>query len=174
MIIAGTHVLQPNMAGQAIQILAAGDTPDSFLGADLYLVVADGLSGPVITSVDLVGPGTIFNGNSNPQTDFGPPYVAPGRQIVAITTTLSGTVGPNGVLANLIVDTTGIAPGDYALSLYSPTFGASDLPPFVGGNPTILVDGVLQVVPEPSSVVMALCAAAGMTIVLIRRRRSAR
>ncbi len=169
-IIAGTHELQPNTPGQAFQILVSDNSGDQVLGVDLYLLVADGLTGPVMTSVDLVGPGTIFNGNANPQSDFGAPYVAPSRHIVALTTTLSGTVAPNGVLANVIVDTTGVAPGDYAFSLSSPFFGDSDLPPFAGGNPTILVDGVLRVVPEPSAIVMALFAAAGMTVAVIRRR----
>jgi hypothetical protein len=167
--IAGTHVLQPETAGQTFQILATGEPGDQFAGIDLYLYVADGNSGPLLTEVDVVGPGTLFFGNANPQIDFGPPFTAPGREVVAITTTLSGFVGPNGVVANVTVDTTGVAPGDYILSLSTPNFGGSDLPPF-GFPATNLVDGILRVVPEPSSVVLGIFAAAGLGATLMRRR----
>jgi len=167
--IAGHHVLEANTPGQIVPITVSGVAGDVFIGLDLYLSVADGTLGPVITNVDINSPGLVFAGNNNGISDFGPPYEAPSREVVAITTTVSGTVGPNGTLAFIELDTTGIAPGVYAFSLTSPLFGPSDLPPFSAPD-TNLIDGTLTVVPEPSTVVLGGLAGLGLALAAYRRR----
>ncbi len=184
LISAGTHILQPNTPGQVIAILVSGLPGDpildqgqvvgggeAFAGVNLSLMVEDGTFGPTITGVDLVGAGTVLAGNNNGQQDYSPFYVAPGREIVAYATTSNGYVGPNGVLAFLEIDTTGVLPGEYDLHLSHSVFGQSDLPPFFVTD-TLIEDGLLQVVPEPSSVVLGVFAMAGLGAFAIRRRRA--
>src|SRR5262249_12848293 len=101
--------------------------------------------------------------------DFGAPFQAPGREVVALTTTVSGSVGPNGTLAFVELDTTGVAPGVYDFLLTSQTFGPSDLPPF-GAPGTNIIEGTLTVVPEPSTVVLGALAGLGLTVAAYRRR----
>ncbi|REK05964.1 MAG: PEP-CTERM sorting domain-containing protein [Planctomycetota bacterium] len=178
---AGDHLLQAETPGQTVQILVSSpfpldvppfNSPDGIQGLDLYIVVNnDSGPAPLITAVDIIGPGTIFDGNNTGQGDFGPPYQAPGLQVVATTTTGSGTVDPNGILAFVTFDTTGVPFGDYPWSLTSPLFGPSDFAAAPGSD-AILIDGVLTVVPEPASIVMGLFAAAGLGAVMIRRRRA--
>lgn len=169
-ITAGNHLLLPNTPGQIVPLLASGEgAADLLAGADLFLVIGGGTAGPVATGFDIVGPGTIFSGNNNGQQDFGAPYIPPGRELAAFVTTLSGTVAPNGVLAYLTLDTTGITSGNFSLSLTSDVIGPSILYA-AGGAPTILLDGTLSVVPEPSTVVLALFGAVSVTAMAIRRR----
>jgi len=170
-ITAGYHQLLPNTPGQVISILASGEgAADALQGVDLFLVVGGGTDGPIVTGLDLIGAGTIFAGNNTGQQDFGAPYIPPSREVVGITTTTSGTVSPNGVLAYLTLDTTGLTSGDFTLSLTSEVIGPSVLYPS-GGASTILVNGTLSVVPEPGSIVLGMFGAIGIAAIAIRRRR---
>ena len=126
------------------------------------------LGGPIITNIDLIGPGTIFNGNNVGQTNLPDPYATPGNQPSAFTRTVTGFVSANGVLAYVTVDTTGIKKGFYNFSLTNelgPTnVGDTEvLPFFVRGS--IFVD-----VPEPASIVMGLMGAAALGSLVIRKR----
>ena len=171
MIVAGNHVLLPNTAGQKIMIMTSGEEGDEFQGVNLHLAIGDG--GPIVTGIDLIGPDTLLFGNNMGQYGyFDPLFDAPTRQPAMTATTAAGTIGPNGVIAVLTLDTTGIAPGQYSLSLTHPEIGPSDLPVFF--ETTILQDGFLTVsaVPEPSSVVLAVVAAGGLGAVAIRRRKA--
>ncbi|REK05965.1 MAG: PEP-CTERM sorting domain-containing protein [Planctomycetota bacterium] len=171
----------PETPGQIVQVLVSADlplpvppfnSPNGVQGLDLYLTVNNDVApAPVMTLVDVIGPGTIFFGNNTGQGDFGPPFIAPGLVVVATTTTASGTVDPNGILAFVEFDTTGVAPGVYPFSLTSPLFGPSDFAAAPGSD-AVLIDGTLTVVPEPASIVMGLFAAAGLGAVMIRRRRN--
>jgi hypothetical protein len=172
-IMAGNHALLPNTPGQIVPILASGTgTSENTAGVDLFLVVGGGTTGPIVTGLDVIGAGTIFNGNNNGQQGFGPAYDPPSRELVGLVSTVSGAVDPNGVLAYLTVDTTGLTSGSFALSLTNETLGPSILYT-TGGASTVLIDGTLSIVPEPSSIAMGLCAAVGLALVAIRRRRSA-
>ncbi len=170
-IVAGDWVMGQNTT-TVIQITTTGVQGDEYQGADLQFAIGGGLTGPIATALDMVGPGTVFNGNNNGQQDYGnPPWQTPGREPQAFITTLSGFVGPNGVLAFVTLDSTGIAPGTYAITLTHPELGPSDLPPFFTPD-TPLIDGTITVTPEPGSIVLGLFAAAGIGAVAIRRRRA--
>jgi hypothetical protein len=168
---AGNHLLAPNTPGQVIPILVSSAN-ENVAGLDLYLYL-NGNSGlgPIITAVDVIGPGTIFNPNNVGQFSLGPPYDVPGQQPSAITTTASGFVVANGTLAFVTVDTTGVAGGVFPLGLFNPDLGPTDFAVNPGFD-AILVDGSITVVPEPASIVMGLFAAAGIGAVVIRRRRA--
>ncbi len=169
-IVAGDWIMGTNMTA-VIQITVTGDPGDEFQGADLQFAIGGGLVGPVVTAVDMVGPGTLFNGNNNGQQDYGnPPWQTPGREPQAFITTLSGFVGPNGVLAFVTLDSTGVGPGVYAITLTHPELGPSDLPPFFTPD-TPLIDGTIWIEPEPSSVLLSTLAIAGFAAVAMRRRR---
>jgi hypothetical protein len=173
MIVAGNHVLLPNTAGQKIMIMTSGEEGDEFQGVDLHLAIGDG--GPIVTGIDLIGPDTLLFGNNMGQIGyFDPLFDVPTRIPAMTATTAAGTIGPNGVLAVLTLDTTGITPGQYSLSLTHPEIGPSDLPMFF--ETTILQDGFLTVlaVPEPSSIVLALIAAGALGAATLRRRQARR
>lgn len=177
-IIAGIHYIQPNTPGQVFPILVQGPG-EMVAGLDLYLLVNEGLApAPVITAVDIVGPGTIFNTNNVGQFDLGPPYEAPGLQPTAITTTTSGFVAANGILAFITVDTTGIFGGFgfplvYPLSLTNPDLGPTDFA-INPGFDAILVDGELRFIPEPSTLALAALSLVGLIAVARRHRRRVR
>ena len=171
LIIAGDHVLLPNTPGQKIYVMTSGQAGDEFAGVDLHMAI--GACGPIVTEFDLIGPGTLLFGNNMGQISyFDPAFEAPTRLPAMTATTEVGLVGPNGVLAILTLDTTGIALGQYSLSLTHPVFGPSDLPMFF--ETTLLQDGTLTVrgVPEPGSIVLGMLAAAGLIAAATRRRRA--
>lgn len=75
----------------------------------------------------------------------------------------------NGVLAFVTLDTTGVAFGPWSLSLTNVQLGPSDFATDPG-NDAILIDGCLNCIPEPSTLVLASLALGWMCIVGIRRR----
>lgn len=175
MIIAGDHPLAPNTPGQQILIMAAGGDGDAFEGVDLHLSIGGGIAGPIATAIDVVGPGTLLFGNNFGQADYGDlPSALPSRTPTALASVMDGKVGPNGVLAIVTLDTTGIPLGTYSFSLTHPFFGPSDLPPFNTMNEAplnmTLVNGTLTIVPEPATMVLGLMAAMVLGGIAIRRR----
>jgi hypothetical protein len=140
---AGMHTLAPNMPGQQVQIQVTGG--EAVSGIDLFVQVGDGGTtvggddtGPKITNVDLVT-GTIFAAN---HTDV---FTDPAPLIWgATTTTNTGTVLANGLLATLTIDTTGIiSGGEFDLILNPPATGPTAL--FGAGVTTNLTNGRLHV-----------------------------
>jgi hypothetical protein len=139
---AGMHTLAPNMAGQQVQIQVTGG--EAVSGLDFFVQVGDGGTtvggddtGPKITNVDLVT-GTIFGtNNSGVFTDPAPLIWG------ATTTTSSGTVAANGLLATLTVDTTGITAGQFDLILNPPATGPTAFAD--AGVTTSLTNGWLRI-----------------------------
>jgi hypothetical protein len=139
---AGTHVLAPNTPGQQVPILVTGT--DSVSGIDFFVQVGDGGAtvggddtGPRITQVDLVS-GTIFAGNNTGV------FVDPAPLIWgATTTTSSGSVSANGVLATLTIDTTGMFVGQFDLVLNPPSTGPTSFAD--PGITTSLINGSLSI-----------------------------
>jgi hypothetical protein len=140
---AGMHVLAPNMAGQQVQIHVTGG--EAVSGIDFFVQVGDGGAtvggtdtGPKITSVDLVT-GTIFGANNTGVfTDPAPLLWG------ATTTTSSGTVLANGLLATLTVDTSGFTSGQFNLILNPPSTGPTAFAD--AGVTTSLTNGWLNIV----------------------------
>jgi len=153
-------------------IEVSGEAGDVFMGVNLHLDMRpNGANpGPLITEFDFLSPGLLFASNNTGQTGYGDPIVeVPGHTPAYSVTTNTGTVGPNGNLARIVIDTTGIAEGAYVLALTNPFVDESSLPPLTG---LVLTSGVINVVPEPSSIVMGAFAAAGLGAMVIRRRRA--
>jgi hypothetical protein len=144
---AGMHFLAPNMLGQQVQILVSGGQPVS--GIDFFVQVGDGGAAgggddtaPIITSVDLLT-GTIFaSNNTGVFTDPTPLLWG------ATTTTSSGTVAADGLLATLTIDTTGILAGQYGLILDPSSTGPTAFAD--SGVATMLINGSLQIGAAPS------------------------
>jgi len=175
---AGNWFLNPgDGAIQVIQVVAFNDGDDNGLqGMNLNLVTGDSgpniggvIVAPFITALDVTGPGTVFNPSFNPPAIT----IVPDQVAQASVTTGAGTVPGTGVLAFVTVDISGLALGtyDFLVSGWAPIgFPGSDFAGSTGVTPS-LIDGTITIVPEPSSVVMGLFAAAGLAAVVIRRRR---
>jgi hypothetical protein len=181
----GDHLLVPNTPGQIISILISDDAqgpnhPSIALGRingiDLVLLMGGGSAGPIITNIDLVGPGTVFNNDNIGQFIFPQPFGIPGREIMALTSVTDPSyytgVAANGILAFVTLDTSGIFLGSYPLSLSSVDLGPTDTA-YLDFLPT-LFDGTVRIVPEPASIVMGLMGAAALGAVVIRKRRAGR
>jgi hypothetical protein len=172
-IIVGNHILQPGMAGQVIQIFVDGDGSDQVQGVNFRAQLGDG--GPGVGGTTDIGPmtgnllppGSVFDGNNNGVTDGSAP-----PSYVDLQTTTQGTstvtIIGHMLLAELTFDTTGFTSSDVIPLILSNTFGGvTDF----SGVPIIIEDGSVQIVPEPSSVVLGLFGLAGLGAVVIRKRR---
>jgi hypothetical protein len=164
-VVVGTHLLSANTPGQAIPVWITGG--ESVAGLDFFAQIGDGgaiLGGvnvrPVFSNVDLLT-GTIFAGNNNGA--FGDPNGVPpgsnaGHPLLWVdgTTTTSGTVAASGLLATLVVDTTGQSGGSFPLLL---TGVASSLGSFNTGlvdglgaaSPLTVTNGMIKVAPGMSA-----------------------
>jgi hypothetical protein len=176
----GNHVLQPNQAGQVVDIIITSTAGEGLNSMDLDILLA-GPGSPTATALSLNGVGTLFAQNAStifPGID--PPSDTELFQSVANNAAVNSVIGASSVLARVTFDTTGIFAGVFPWSVDDAeasgggSFGSSFQ---ATGGPVIpqLIAGELSifVVPEPSSIVLGLFAAAGMASVVIRRRRSA-
>lgn len=176
-VVVGAHLLLPNTPGQTIQIQVTGGDPVQ--GVNFIAVVGDGGAGgttplpgtdvgPGITADILTG--TIFalsntgSSNGNPgQVDFGPMIAV---YSTTTNTAVSPTVNASGLLATIVIDTTGFNGGSWGLNLTGTPAGDTDF----AGLPINITNGSISIVPEPTSLVLGLFAAAGLGAVAIRRR----
>jgi hypothetical protein len=141
-ITAGVHTLLPNLPGQQVQIFASGG--EAVSGIDFFVQVGDGgatVGGddtrPTITSLDLVT-GTIFAANNTGAFTDPAPLIWG-----ATTTTTSGTVAANGLVATLTIDTTGLSSGQFDLVLNPPSTGPTAFAD--PGVTTNLMNGSLRI-----------------------------
>lgn len=182
----GTHNVLPNTPGQIVDVMITGNPSavENIIGFDFFLQIEDGLSGPIITDLQLIAPGTFLE---NVDLSFGPnPFAddAPTNRkwedSVVVDADFNSGAGfvtiPDiaTILAKVVIDTTGVAPGTYDF-LGSVTIGpntfTSDFTD-TQANPlnTLIINGTItipsNVIPEPASLgLLALVAPA-----LIRRR----
>ena len=193
-ITAGTHYLNYNQAGQDITLTLSGaGGADTYTHSDLLATI--GAGGPVVTAVfgDIGGaiPGANLAGSIWAGGGAGiansPDGTAPtdsGQRLFAAFNTPGGApTSANGTYAVLTLDTTGVAPGIYALSLTGfPIIvagsndtrlynGLDDLLEPIPANFT-LENGFLVVMPEPGSVLLGLFAVAGFAVIAAQRRRA--
>jgi hypothetical protein len=158
---AGIWQLQPNTPNQTIEIHIAGEGND-VQGAIVLVEIAGAGTLPTITGGSLVS-GTIFASNHVGETyDFSSPHVA-----YLDVVTASEFVDGNGVLATLVIDTSGVSAGsNFDLKLTETAFGDSMVQTLT--TTVSYEDGVLQVVPEPLSVGLL---GLGASALMLRRRR---
>ena len=177
----GTVVLRENEANQMVQFFVSGagqQTP----GMNFSIQVADGgpevadldlgtdefpglIDGPAITALDILT-GTIFGANNTGQRDGGLPVGTLPQLAVANTTTTSGFIEPDGLLASVTFDTTGFFIADEPWDLIiSRTLSGETIFPF--GDELEISDGKI-VLPEPTTCLLLL---PGSAWLLTRRRR---
>jgi len=186
-IVVGNHILQPNMPNQLIQIFVTGG--DQIQGVNLNAQIGPDPSS-AITPVfqfdpnqHLVFPGANLSTLLAPGSIFAPPAGFGENDVTffpalwqAGSATSSGTVAANGLLATLYVDTTGFFSGSWALNLFDTIGGPTDWAGSIfQGQPVpepLIEDGSITIIPEPTSVVMAMFGLAGLGAVAIRRRRA--
>ena len=185
-IVAGNHLLPDDGGTHTIQIRAFG--PGGLQGVKLNIAVggggasSGGTDGPAIDLIDAQSAGTIFFGNASASTFF-----TSGQLGVEGFTTLGGTedADANGnLLAFVTINLAGYNAGSAGdLGAGKWTFKVSGVPGILfptsdwngsAGITPVMVDGSIQIVPEPGSIVLCLFAAAGVAIVAIRRRRAGR
>ncbi len=193
----GDHPILP-APDQKIPIYVVPEAGDpATAGVLLNVQVADGgpeiaggaTDGPVIQYVQMVeeapphalytdafGPG-IFEAVPN-HGHFGDGSTEP--QVYTINTaTISGAVAADGLLAVLTIDATGFAVGEtFDLHLGQTVNGPSTLyedTPLVNPISLAITDGTLEIVPEPSSLILLAAAAVGLAGCLWRKsKRSGR
>ena len=156
----GTHVLHPDTANQTIQLFITDALADTQAqGLNLRVQIADGgfeaggsILGPMINQVDILT-GTIFDANNTGQID----NLSLPQIFVQTTTTATGTVGADGLLATFNFDTTGIMSGTYAFMLADTLDGSTNL----GGLSVDITNGWIQVHnPEPTTLAILLAGSA--------------
>jgi hypothetical protein len=173
----GSHQLLPNQAGQPIDIFVSGG--EQVYGVDLFLQVADGYTGPVIQNVDILT-GTIFDGNNQGEIGQGP--VTPQVWVSGTVTSPQPpeTVAAEGLLAHVLIDTSGFSSGSWDFKITDTLMGDSTLinnfnPPvmdvrngriYIGQQPPPFI------IPEPSMWIVALgLIGLGIGAGTLRRRR---
>ncbi|HEX8342748.1 MAG TPA: PEP-CTERM sorting domain-containing protein [Tepidisphaeraceae bacterium] len=166
----GDYNLERDRTDQTISIFVTGETTDQVQGLNFYAQVADGgpgeggvIDGPDILAADIIT-NTIFAGNSNPQQDPG----STAQLVIRTTTTASGTVRANGLLATLTIDTRGFTAGQsFELRVGDTLAGNTNF----AGTPAGFDNGTITItnpVPEPTALAMLGLAALGL------RRRTRR
>jgi hypothetical protein len=164
----GDHNLLANTPGQALTISVTGG--DLVEGLNLYLQIDDENTGPKIQSIDVLT-GTIFQGNNTGQTvqALNETGDLPYWMGYATVTTASGNVAANGLLATVIVDTTGFTSGTWSLNAnfnYGGDPYQSDFGPMLATS----LNGSITIVPEPGTLVLLVTAGLGLAACVWRRR----
>ncbi len=175
---AGTHVLQPNLIGQTIEIYVTGEGAlYEVLNVNFHAQVADGgpahggvILGPEFTCLDLFDddPLTdfVFDGNNTGRASGTPDGIISPQLAYEGTTTASDTATAEGLLAIITIDTTGFDSGSWDFLLTGCLSGNTDF----GDVPVTVSNGTI-IVPEPVSLSMILL---GAGLILPRRRWSKR
>lgn len=145
----GSHVLLPNTAGQVIQIYVIGEV--AVQGLNFNIQVADGgpeaaawggsIDGPEIQGLDIIT-GTIFassNTGGGDDSDGAYPADSIPQWEFRDTTTNSGTVVANGLLATVTIDTTGFTSGSWSLVIGETVNGPTDF----AGLAAVITDGTI-------------------------------
>ncbi len=162
----GPHQLLANTPDQTISVFVTGG--DLVQAVNFAAQINDGGSagggdntGPVFTGLDILT-GTIFAPSNQGQigTQSFPQLVIDST----ITSDSNPTVSADGLLATLVLDTTGVWSGTYDLKLSGTLNGPTD---FGTIQPTI-TNGTIEIVPEPAS--MILLGLGGFAVVRKNRR----
>jgi len=173
----GQISLLPNQAGQKVNVFLYSDVPDGTQGIAFNAQLGDGgpaLGGvditPSITSIDAVGPGTLFEFNHNPpHFEYFPPSFA-WTSFADAGGVVSIPVGPS-LLGVLTFDTTGFGPGYSTTLKLGDTLNGDTQVLYAAGLMTIN-NGSITIVPEPSTVALAALSLIGFAAWSWRKRRA--
>ena len=161
----GNYYLLPNKPNQTISIYVTGGAEVGALNFNLQSgnggPAVGGTPGPVFTNLDLVD-STIFASDYETPLDLGS---SPQVLTWDILTAEDGDyVAANGLLATVTVDTTGFSDGETFPLLINHTLNGPTNFVYDGITPvtSTLVDGMITIVPEPSTLV--LLAAGGVVL----------
>lgn len=179
---AGNHVLAANTPGQVINILITATAGEAVHSMDFTAGVNGGVApAPIIADTNLNGAGTLFDASVNASTvfNFGPGFEPPGLEVFQHvdfdTDNLNVPIGTDQLLAQLIIDTSGFAAGQWALDLVHSGFGQltlfSDEGELGVALPATLVSGTISIVPEPASWVLGCLSLCALVAVNATRRR---
>ena len=172
----GDHPLLENTPGQEIEIKVQGG--DQVQGLNFYVQIGDGgpevggTPGPAIQSVDILT-GTIFENNNVGQTDFDAPFGDPDilPQWEGVTTvTQTGTIAAEGLLGTITIDTTGFffaGQRSWPLRMTGTANGDSDF----AGLPISIANGSIEILPEPSALILLGIGAVGLVAYRWRGRK---
>jgi len=173
----GTIEAQPDTT-KTFSILVTGG--GSVQGLDFYIQIGDGGTAnngsgtkPIITNVDIVGAGTVFNASNVGQTNA----LASGLLWAVSTTTdtnKSNYLDASGVIAYVTINTAGTAMGEsYPLRLSGVATGALGNPgadTAFASVPAAITNGRIDIIPEPATLSMLGLSLMG---IIARRRRKA-
>ncbi len=166
-IVLGNYVMPTNTTGNVIDVFVTGG--DVVQGLNFVMDVNNNQpGGPVITAIDIVGPGTIFGPNNTGQVNPNPP---PAFKVKATTTTASGTVSANGLLAHVTFSTIGMQPGVYPLRMTGMATAGGGTATNFAGIAANITNGTIGM-PEPSTLALAALGLTGLAACAWRRSRA--
>jgi len=197
-VVVGNHVVPTGTASFSIPLNVSGG--DALNGMTLIMEISQGgifqaTGGPNFTSINIttgtiwVNPdtqGVTFStrvGNTTMANSGGvggpatwTPAASPAIKTKDSFLKLSGTSAANGLIGTVTVSTVGVALGVYDLRIVGMVSGngggsAMSFPGFAA-SAVSLTNGTITVVPEPSTMLLGLFAAAGIGAVAIRNRRA--
>jgi hypothetical protein len=187
-VIAGTHDIQA-APGQVVDVMVAGEGRLNVVLLKAMIGNGKGGDAPIFEYVDLTGPGTLFefDNEGGSRNYFFGGYGYPGYiEAEATTKTPTGSnpptfvdLDPSGsLLARVTIDASNSTPGssfDFLLTdIWIDEFGSFLTSEFEGFNGDVMIDnGTLNIIPEPSSLLLMLVGMAGLGMVAVRRRRVA-
>jgi hypothetical protein len=178
----GDHLFAPGET-RTIPLYVSGG--DAAAGLTCYVQIGDGgaFNGgvdtlPIITNLDVIGAGTIFELNNT-----GPVIFSTESLLWGAATVTDESVGPTvpcqGIFAYLTIDTTGALPGQsFPLLLKGVAAGIFGDP----GIDTVFVDaegneiaasitnGSISIIPEPSTIGLLCSVLAALSVMRLRRR----
>lgn len=145
----GVHNIAANVVTSIpISIRSQEGSDPHVAGMNIAIQIGDGSSGPVIKSVNLDSD-TIFDGNNTGSTNQG----SLDRQAFWGITTAAGSIPiTDGLIATIEVDAAGLTEGSFALTLSS-VLGAPTELLDTSASPIglMVVDGQINIVPEPGT-----------------------
>ena len=146
----GDVVVLQGQSEQIVEIFVTGGAPVQGLNFNAQITNPDNLTNvPVIKDVDILS-GTIFDGNNTGTADLDGPHPDTEPQFEGRnTTTSSGTVEGEGLLATLTIDASEASEGTFALVLSDTDNGPTEFP----GDRVTITDGTIEVVAGLASVV---------------------
>jgi len=174
-VMVGDHELLPDTPNQSVQVQVSGVSANQSVAIfDVYArILPVDNAGPVLTGLDLVN-ATIFSGKIVGDVETpNLPDPADASRFAAGLGFLDPEATESGVLATLLVDTTGVFNGDFALNfsdvlLKDDQFASTALGGAAGPLVTNVQNGTLTIVPEPAAFTLLATVCMGG---IMRRRR---